>query len=251
MAAYTLAVVALDGAGHSRPAAERVLALTRGQINYRWRLARAAAGLTEAAGFRADVRIKDLRHTFAVHYLKGGGNLAGLMGRMGHTRGVQSLAYAKHERRGTGDMEETARALGLHLPARLRDELATLAPRPDEVERAAPELPAWWFDRHALPRTDEGELQQATRYAERGTAGWAEDAIQYDRARRRLAEREDTSGDSDPGGEATLPSESAVAAWKSESPASLQRPGIGSGGGIRTRDLRVMSPTRCHFSTPQ
>ncbi len=213
VATYTLALMAHDEAGQPRKASDRILTLTRGQLNYRWRLARTAAGLTEEEGFRADVRIKDLRHTFAVHYLKGGGNLAGLMGRMGHTRGVQSLAYAKHERRGLDDMEEAARALGLALPDRLYTELEELAPRPGEVESEAPELPSWWFDRHALPRLDDGELSVVPRYQERGTAGWAEDSKAYDRDRRRRqtkaaeaaqgAGREDSSGDSEMAAEPT------------------------------------------------
>lgn len=173
---YALAQLA-DGRAESDP----VLNLSRGQLNHRWRKAREAARLTVETGFSTDLRMKDLRHTFAVHYLKGGGNVAGLAGRMGHTHQAQSLAYAKHEASGTSDVEAAAASLGLALPPRLRAELDELAPRPEERAEAAVEMPAWWFDRSALPRVEAEDGAVATLsvvrgYAERGTAGWTTDA---------------------------------------------------------------------------
>ena len=51
---------------------ERAFRLSKGQLDYRWRKARKAAGLTPENGYDDGVRLKDLRHTFAAHYLRGG-----------------------------------------------------------------------------------------------------------------------------------------------------------------------------------
>jgi hypothetical protein len=196
--AYVLALLARGGSDTARPAGTPLLTLTRGQMNHRWRLAREAAGLTRATGFRDDVRVKDLRHTFAVHYLQGGGNLAGLMNRMGHTRGTQSLAYAKHEHRGMSDMEAAAAALGLRLPDRLATELEAIAPAPAARTEDAVEMPAWWFDRTAPAISEAGEMRVVKAYSERGTAGFAEDPKGYAKRWRqtRRAMPADTSADS-------------------------------------------------------
>lgn len=187
----TLALVALqDGrTGVSNP----LVTLTRGQLNYRWRLARTSAGLTTETGYRETVRLKDLRHTFAAHYLKGGGNIGALAGRMGHDREAQSLQYARHEASGSADMEGTARSLGLTLPPALVAELDRVAPwNGDTAEAAAPvEMPGWWFDRNAAPRTDDASGAHAPKvYLARGTAGWAgagEAHRSYEERRQRIA----------------------------------------------------------------
>lgn len=154
---YALRVLS-DGKGPD----ERIFELTSGQITHRWAAARTKAQLTKSSGYHADVRIKDLRHTFSVHYLKSGGNVAGLQHRMGHVRGTQSLDYARHETRGIDDMEAAAEAMGLRLPAHLRAELPARAVSPEQQH----EIPAWWFDPGA------GE-PGPRRYQKRGTAGWS------------------------------------------------------------------------------
>lgn len=152
-----------------------LFSLSKGQVAYRWRLAREAALLTREKGFHDTARQKDFRHTFAVHYLKSGGNLASLAGRMGHAREAQSLAYARHEARGTSDMEAAAEAMGLKLPARLLDSLT----RPQTAAAPDLEMPLWWFDRSAPPETG----RTVGGYAQRGTAGYAEDPKAYWRER--------------------------------------------------------------------
>jgi integrase len=196
--AYVLALLARGDTSEARSGGTPLIALTRGQMNHRWRLAREAAGLTRATGFRDDVRVKDLRHTFAVHYLQGGGNLAGLMNRMGHTRGTQSLAYAKHEHRGMSDMEAAAAALGLRLPERLAAELEAIAPAPAPKTEDAVAMPAWWFDPTAPAISEAGEMRVVKTYSERGTAGFAEDPKGYAKRWRdtRRAVPADTSADS-------------------------------------------------------
>jgi len=59
----------LEGKGPSETAFD----LSKGQLDYRWRKAREHAHLTPEHGFEDGVRLKDLRHTFAVHYMRSGG----------------------------------------------------------------------------------------------------------------------------------------------------------------------------------
>lgn len=176
---------------------DSVVSLSRSQLNYRWRKAREAAKLTVETGFRTDVRLKDLRHTFAVHYLKGGANVAALSNRMGHLQQIQSLAYAKHETRGTDDVEAASASMGLQLPPRLAAELEQRAPRPGSTASQTLEMPAWWFDRHALPRIEGEEVSGIRGYAERGTAGWestGEGRRAYERGLRERGLRERRAG---------------------------------------------------------
>lgn len=176
MAPVVTLVLALlsDGRDESEP----VLSLTRGQLSHRWRKARTAARLTEATGFQTDVRLKDLRHTFAVHYLQGGGSIGGLGNRMGHRELTQTLAYAKHEVTGVGDMEGAARSLGLELSPALEARLDQLVGQADaDVALEDVEMPAWWFDRGAAPRVEDESgravtLEVTGPYRTRGTAGW-------------------------------------------------------------------------------
>ena len=81
-----VAMYALQMLLEDRGPEERAFHLSKGQLDYRWRKARKAAGLTPENGYDDGVRLKDLRHTFAAHYLRGGGNIAGLMGRLRHSR---------------------------------------------------------------------------------------------------------------------------------------------------------------------
>lgn len=43
--------------------------------------------------------------------------------RLGHSRGEQSMQYARHEIEETTDMEKAAQLMGLQIPDRLKDEL--------------------------------------------------------------------------------------------------------------------------------
>lgn len=207
MAPVVTLVLALlcDGRAES----ESVLSLTRGQLSHRWRKARAAARLTEDAGFQTDVRLKDLRHTFAVHYLQGGGSIGGLGNRMGHRELTQTLAYAKHEVTGVDDMEGAARSLGLELTPALEARLDELVGRADvDADVEDIEMPAWWFDRGAAPRIEDESAGTVTlavtgHYRTRGTAGWDTSpegrraylaGLQAERASR----PGDTSGDTGP-----------------------------------------------------
>ena len=147
-----VAVFALKLLLEGKERGEKAFELTSGQLNYRWRKARQAAGLTPEGGFKDGVRLKDLRHTFAVHYMKGGGSIAGLQGRLGHARGKQSMRYARHEVEETTDMKKAARSMGLEMPEWLKDEL----PERDAEEAAGGTIPAWWFGPDAPPRL-EGE----------------------------------------------------------------------------------------------
>jgi len=146
---------------------EKAFDLTSGQINYRWRKAREASGLTPEGGFEDGVRLKDLRHTFAVHYMKGGGSIAGLQGRLGHARGKQSMRYARHEVEETTDMEKAAASMGLEMPDWLKDEL----PDRDAKEAAGGTIPAWWFDSEAPPRVDGEELDVPARESDSSSGG--------------------------------------------------------------------------------
>jgi hypothetical protein len=147
-----VAVFALKLLLEGKSAGEKAFELTRSQLDYRWRRAREAAGLTPEGGFKDGVRLKDLRHTFAVHYMKGGGSIAGLQGRLGHARGKQSMRYARHEVEETTDMEKAARSMGLEMPEWLKNELPERDPKTSEGDT----IPAWWFDPDAPPRL-EGE----------------------------------------------------------------------------------------------
>lgn len=143
-----VAVFALKLLLEGKSAGETAFELTRGQLDYRWRKARTAAGLTEEGGFKDGVRLKDLRHTFAVHYMKGGGSIAGLQGRLGHARGGQSMRYARHEVEERTDMEQAAQSMGLEMPEWLKSEL----PERDSKTSEGGTIPAWWFDPQAPPR---------------------------------------------------------------------------------------------------
>jgi hypothetical protein len=133
---------------------ERAFELSGGQLDYRWRKARKAAGLTPEGRCEDGVRLKDLRHTFAVRYMKSGGSIAGLQGRLGHARGKQSMRYARHEVEETTDMEQAAESMGLQVPDGLKDEL----PERDEDAQQGDTIPAWWFDHDAPPRLEGEEL---------------------------------------------------------------------------------------------
>jgi integrase len=188
-AAYALRMLSTTEMGEDRAGHERLFALTRGQINHRWRKARSAAKLTREDGHPTDVRVKDLRHTFAVAYMRSGGNVAGLGNRLGHSRWQQSLDYARHEVRGAEDMAAAAEAMGLHLPPHLAAELEA----PVEAVEGQREIPAWWFDRHQPGRLFEPggevvELDPTGAYQERGTADYAKDPKAYFK-RRRAARR--------------------------------------------------------------
>lgn len=143
VATYALHVLLQD-----RNTDQKAFRLSRGQLDYRWRKARRDAGLTPENGYEKGVRLKDLRHTFAAHYVRAGGNLAGLMGRLRHKREAQSLMYARYETSGISDMEQAAAAMGLKLPDRLRKNLT----EPDVEGRTKLEIPAWWFDPSEPPR---------------------------------------------------------------------------------------------------
>lgn len=162
-----VAVFCLQLLAEGRKASETVWDLSRGQINYRWRKARKIAGLTEDGGFSSAVRLKDLRHTFAVHYMRSGGSLAGLQGRLGHSRGAQSMMYARHELDSTTDMEQAAQSMGLELPDLLRNEV----PEPEEQQTDKQHVPAWWFDRSAPPRAGGEELPVPKRMSDTKKSG--------------------------------------------------------------------------------
>ncbi len=179
-----IAALAILVLAEGKGANQRLFTMTSSQVGHRWRLAREAADLTRSTGWHDDLRIKDLRHTFGVHYLRAGGNIATAMARFGHRRGEQTLAYAKHEARGRDDMERAAASMGLgQLPRELEAKLA----RPDDMEGEIPEVPVWWFHRHAGPQGREA----AKVYAKRGTAGWAEDPKGYNRERMRKSRAAD------------------------------------------------------------
>ena len=143
-----VAMYALKTLLKSRRPEEKVFRLSKGQLDYRWRKARKAAGLTPENGYDDGVRLKDLRHTFAAHYLQGGGNIAGLMGRLRHSREEQSLMYGRHETNGHSDMQSAAEEMGLDLPGRLKEDLS----EPESENRADWEIPEWWFDPSEPPR---------------------------------------------------------------------------------------------------
>ncbi|MCS3676326.1 integrase [Salinibacter ruber] len=143
-----VAMYALQMLLKDRRPEERAFRLSKGQLDYRWRKTRKAAGLTPENGYEDGVRLKDLRHTFAAHYLRGGGNIAGLMGRLRHSREEQSLMYGRHETNGHSDMESAAEAMGLELPDRLKEDLS----EPESEGRSDWQIPEWWFDRSEPPR---------------------------------------------------------------------------------------------------
>ena len=144
----SVAMYALKTLLEGRGPEERAFRLSKGQLDYRWRKARKAAGLTPENGYDDGVRLKDLRHTFAAHYLRGGGNIAGLMGRLRHSREEQSLMYGRHETNGHSDMQSAAEEMGLELPGRLKEDLS----EPESEDRADWEIPEWWFDPSEPPR---------------------------------------------------------------------------------------------------
>jgi integrase len=162
-----VAVFALKLLLEGKSAGETAFELTRGQLDYRWRRAREAAGLTPEGGFEDGVRLKDLRHTFAVHYMKGGGSIAGLQGRLGHARGRQSMRYARHEVEETTDMEQAAQSMGLEMPEWLKDEL----PQRDSKTSEGGTIPAWWFDPDAPPRLEGKELDVPAREGDSSKGG--------------------------------------------------------------------------------
>ena len=143
-----VAMYALQMLLKGRGPEERAFRLSKGQLDYRWRKARKAAGLTPENGYEDGVRLKDLRHTFAAHYLRGGGNIAGLMGRLRHSREEQSLMYGRHDTNGHSDMQSAAEAMGLELPDRLEEDLS----EPESEGQSDWEIPEWWFDRSEPPR---------------------------------------------------------------------------------------------------
>lgn len=168
------AVLALQLLCEGKNQNDRIIELSRGQVNYRWRLAREAC---EMEG----VREKDLRHTFAVHYLHGGGNVAALQHRLGHKRGTQSLDYARHEAKGVADMQAAAEKMGLRLPDELREQL----PDRSVKKQTEHEIPAWWYEPEKGP-------QGPSRYQKRGTAGWSrEKHAEWMREYRKRRGRED------------------------------------------------------------
>jgi len=95
-------------------------------------------------------------------------------------------------------MEAAAAALGLRIPDRLAAELEAIAPAPVASTEEAVGMPSWWFDRAAPAISDSGEMRPVRTYAERGTAGFAEDPRAYLRRWRdtRRAVSADTSTDS-------------------------------------------------------
>ena len=143
-----VAMYALQMLLKDRRPEERAFRLSKGQLDYRWRKARKAAGLTPENGYEDGVRLKDLRHTFAAHYLRGGGNIAGLMGRLRHSREEQSLMYGRHDTNGHSDMQSAAEAMGLELPDRLEADLS----EPESEGKTEWQIPEWWFDRSEPPR---------------------------------------------------------------------------------------------------
>lgn len=156
-----VAVFALKLLLKDKDQSDRAFELSGGQLDYRWRKARKAAGLTPEGGYEDGVRLKDLRHTFAVHYMKSGGSIAGLQGRLGHARGKQSMRYARHEVEETTDMEQAAESMGLQMPDWLKDEL----PERNEDAEKGDTIPAWWFDNEAPPRLEGEELEVPARKA--------------------------------------------------------------------------------------
>lgn len=162
VAMYALQVLIGEHGGE-----DSIFQMSKGQIDYRWRKARKNAGLTPEDGYEDGVRLKDLRHTFAAHYLRAGGNLAGLMGRLRHSREEQSLMYARHQTSGNDDMKEAAEAMGLELPGRLKDELG----EPEQKEETELELPNWWFDPSAPPRLPGEDGPQFLEVTGRGGRG--------------------------------------------------------------------------------
>jgi integrase len=159
-----VATLALKVLLEGKDAGEKAFSLTKGQLDYRWRKAREHAGLTPEEGYEDGVRLKDLRHTFAVHYTRSGGSVAQLKGRLGHSREAQSVMYASHELEGASDMKQAAQSMGLALPDWLKEEL----PEQDTSEEAKRRVPAWWYDPEAPPRIDGKTLPVPERADGRG-----------------------------------------------------------------------------------
>lgn len=162
-----VAMYALKTLLEDRGPEERAFRLSKGQLDYRWRKARKAAGLTPENGYDDGVRLKDLRHTFAAHYLRGGGNIAGLMGRLRHSREEQSLMYGRHETNGHSDMQSAAEAMGLELPDRLEEDLS----EPKSESNKEWEIPEWWFDPSEPPRLAGEEGPEILDVPDRGGLG--------------------------------------------------------------------------------
>jgi integrase len=185
-----VAMYALQMLLEDRRPEERAFRLSKGQLDYRWRKARKAAGLTPENGYEEGVRLKDLRHTFAAHYLRGGGNIAGLMGRLRHSREEQSLMYGRHETNGHSDMQGAAEAMGLELPDPLKEDLS----EPESNGRADWKIPEWWFDPSEPPRLPGEDGPEILDVPDRGGLGGGRKGYSEEDYRKAIEEAGSISG---------------------------------------------------------
>ena len=93
--------------GPPDPAQARPEPVTASQVRYWFEKARERAGLPH-------VRLKDLRHTWAVHADRAGLSLGKMKANMGHTLDETTVRYTKRQvRLEAADQERVAREMGL------------------------------------------------------------------------------------------------------------------------------------------
>jgi hypothetical protein len=182
---YALQVL-LEG----RKPGEKAFRLSKGQLDYRWRKARKDAGLTPENGYEDGVRLKDLRHTFAAHYVQAGGNIAGLKGRLRHKREAQSLMYARYETNGNDDMQKAAEAMGLELPDRMEEDLT----EPESEDESDLRIPEWWFDLSEPPRLPGSDGPEMLDVPKRGGLGGGRKGYSAEDYREAIEEARSISG---------------------------------------------------------
>jgi len=162
-----VAMYALQVLLKGRNPGEKAFRLSKGQLDYRWRKARKDSGLTPENGYEDGVRLKDLRHTFAAHYVQAGGNIAGLKGRLRHKREAQSLMYARYETNGNDDMQKAAEAMGLELPDHMEQDLT----EPESEDESELQIPEWWFEPSEPPRLPGSDGPEILDVPKRGGLG--------------------------------------------------------------------------------
>lgn len=185
-----VAMYALRGLLEGRKPGEEAFRLSKGQLDYRWRKARKDAGLSPENGYEDGVRLKDLRHTFAAHYVQAGGNIAGLKGRLRHKREAQSLMYARYETNGNEDMQKAAEAMGLELPDRMEENLT----EPESEDESELQIPEWWFDRSEPPRLPGDDGPEILDVPKRGGLGGGRKGYSAEDYREAIEEAESISG---------------------------------------------------------